>query len=226
MTQDELQNQCWHACYNTGDLNFVKQSIEQGLDFNVRAKVSGALPLDAAIYGDHKHIFDYLLSIGADPDGVGYEEGTMLMAAANQCAVEMLNDLLTAGANPNLASQLTGETPLHAVTSVGYSDKAYEVLQALLDAGADPNIKAKNGIPTPTYYRDITVVGETALHLAAAYGTQEMIELLICHGADLTLKDDRGDSPLTWFSRHRRTDKHVMLGRESRKLLLYGEFGT
>ena len=44
MTQKELQNACWRACYQTGDLDFVKQCVAQGLDINARAEISGAVP--------------------------------------------------------------------------------------------------------------------------------------------------------------------------------------
>jgi len=44
------------------------------------------------------------------------------------------------------------------------------------------------------------MVGETALHRAAAYQSQETIELLLNTGADKTLLDDRGESALSWAS--------------------------
>jgi len=224
MDQDELQNACWHACYNTGNLEFVKDCVAQGLDVNARAKISGAVPLDAAIYGGHEQIFDYLLAVGADVNAVGYEEGTILMSAAYLGAFKMLDKLLKKGADPNLGSLLTGETPLHVATAKGFVEGTLECVNLLLEYGANPNAKAKSGIETSTYYRDIKVVGETPLHLAAAYGSSEMIEVLLKHGADPAIKDDRGESPLTWYSRHQRTSQHLMLDRDSRDLLLYGRW--
>ncbi len=224
MDQKDLQNSCWTACYETGDLEIVKDCLQKGLAINTRTDYGGATPLDAAIYGGHKHIFDYLISQGADVNSIGYEDGTMLMAAANQGKFEMLHILLENGADPNLASPLTGETPLHAATAKGFDPGTLECVQLLLEAGANPNAKAKSGIPTATYYRDIKVVGETPLHLAAAYGSSAMIKVLLQYNADPSLKDDRGESPLTWYSRHQRTSKHVRLERDSRDLLLYGEF--
>ena len=224
MNQTELQKLCWKACYETGDIDVVKDCLAQGLDINVQTQFGGATPLDAAIYGNNKHIVDYLIAHGADVNAIGYEDGTMLMAAANQGNVELLSILLKHGADPNLASPLTGETPLHAVTAKAFDEGALQCVQLLLDAGANPNTKAKSGIPTATYYRDIEVVGETPLHNAAAYGSKEMIELLLKHNADPSLKDDRGESPLTWYSRHQRTSEHIKLDRDSRDLLLYGEF--
>lgn len=61
------------------------------------------------------------------------------------------------------------------------------------------------------------MVGETALHRAAAYQSQETIELLLNTGADKTLLDDRGESALSWASRHWRDRKLL-------KLLQYGKY--
>jgi len=224
MDQKKLEKICWSACYNAGDLELVKECIAKGLDINVRTEFGGATPLDASIYGGHDHVFEYLISNGSDVNAIGYEDGTMLMAAANQGKYDMLNQLLAKGADPNLPSPTTGETALHAATAKGFVDGTYECVLLLLNAGANPNAKAKSGVPTSTYYRDIEVVGEGPLHLAAAYGSKEMIELLIKYGADLTLKDDRGESPLTWYSRHQRTTHHIKLERNSRDLLLYGKW--
>jgi len=205
-------------------LEFVKYCLDNGLDINARASISGAVPLDASIYGGHKDIFDFLLENGADVNAFGYENGTMLMAAANQAKLEMMSILLEKGGDPNLPSPATGETPLHAATAKGFAEGMFDCVKLLLESGANPNAKAKSGIPTSTYYRDINVVGETPLHLAAAYGSKEMIEILLEYKADPSLKDDRGESPLTWYSRHQRIDEHIKLDRDSRDLLLYGKF--
>ena len=102
MNQIELQNKLWSACYQDGALEQVKDYISRGCDINARAQISGAAPLDAAIYGGHIEIVKYLIEIGANPNAFGYEEGTMLMAAANQGEAEFLKMLCVAGADPNL----------------------------------------------------------------------------------------------------------------------------
>jgi len=223
-SQTELQNECWKACYHTGDLDFVKECLEKGMDINARAPISGATPLDASIYGGHLHIFEFLVGHGSDVNAIGYEGGTILMAAAYLGRSDMMKVLLDHGADPNLASPITAETPLHVAASKGFRDGTLNCIKLLLAAGANPNVKTKSGVATSTYYRDIEVVGETPLHLAAAYGSKEMIEVLLGHGADPSAKDERGESPLTWYSRHQRTSEHIVLDRSSRDLLLYGKW--
>ena len=197
-------DECWSACYNDGDVDKVRELLDNGVDINSQAPCSGGAPLDAAIGGGHMPLVRFLVERGADVNGVGYGDYTALMMAANQLCIEATQFLLDHGADPNLASPATGETPLHAVCAKAFGENANDVLDILLKAGANPNSKAKNGVATTTYYRDIRVVGETPLHLAAAYGDHAMIKTLIDAGADPALKDDRGDSPLTWFSRHQR----------------------
>ena len=108
----KLQNECWKACYQTGDLDFVKDCIAKGMDINARAPISGAVPLGSSVYGDHHDIFNYLLSQGADVNAIGYEDGTVLMAASYMCKAKYLKPLLEHGADPNKASAVTGETPV------------------------------------------------------------------------------------------------------------------
>lgn len=194
------------------------------MDINARAPISGATPIDASIYGNHRPIFDYLLSMGADVNAIGYGAYTILMSAANQGDPEIVKILLDHGADPDLASPVTAETPLHAAAAKGFIKGALECMELILKAGANPNVKAKSNVETITYYRDTKVIGETPLHLAAAYGSKEMIELLLKYNADPSLKDDRGESPLSWYSRHQRIDKHIKLERDSRDLLLYGKW--
>jgi len=155
MNQIELQNECWKACYHSGDLDFVKECLDKGMDINARAQISGATPLDASIYGGHMHISEYLIQKGANVNAVGYEEYTILMAAANQGNPDMVETLLESGALPSIPSPKTGETPLHAAAAKGLSKGTLECVQLLLEAGADPNTKAKSGVETATCYRDI-----------------------------------------------------------------------
>ena len=64
--------------------------------------------------------------------------------------------------------------------------------------------------------REAFTRGETPLHRGAAYGDKEMIEALLAAGADRSIRDAHGDTPISWGSWHLRSPS--VLG-----LLLYGE---
>ncbi|MCY3006233.1 MAG: ankyrin repeat domain-containing protein [Planctomycetota bacterium] len=65
--------------------------------------------------------------------------------------------------------------------------------------------------------RDVRTRGETPLHRAAAFGSEQSIQMLLDAGALLDAKDIHGDSPLTWASWHLRP-------RSILQLLCYGEY--
>lgn len=206
-------------------LDIIKECIELGMDLNARAWAGGGpTALDGAIYaegGSRMGIVRYLLEQGADANAFGYEDGTMLMAAALLSNLEAIELLLAHGADPNLTHPTTLEAPLHSVTAKGFNANANAAAARLLDQGANPNAKAANGVPTAIYYRDITVIGETPLHRAAAYCDGDMIQLLLDRGADPSIKDAHGESALTWFSRHQRTVEHLVVARSVAKHLEY-----
>ena len=194
----------------------MQECLKKGMDINARSQIARATPLDASIYGGHLHIFDYLISNGADVNAIGYADYTVLMAAVNQGYPKIVKILLDKGADPNLASPQTGETPLHIAALRGFEEGSMESLKLLLDAGANPNVKNKVNVLTQSLAGGTTpVIGETPLHWAAAFGSQEMIRLLLHAGADKTAMDAHGETPLIWFGRHQRTKKHIMVDRST-----------
>ncbi len=62
----------------------------------------------------------------------------------------------------------------------------------------------KPSAETGSFMRDCRTKAETPLHRAAAFGTEETIQLLLDAGAIIDAKDMNGDSPLTWASWHLR----------------------
>jgi hypothetical protein len=91
------------------------------------------------------------------------------------------------------------------------------VLKALLSNGANPNCVTKPSVETDSFMRDIRTKAETPLHRAAAFGSEETIQMLLDAGARIEAKDMNGDSPLTWASWHLRP-------RSILRKLCYGKF--
>jgi uncharacterized protein len=166
-----------------------------------------------AYYGDVSAI-RYLLSHGAVLESLG--ENLDLNGAAFHGHWQLCQFLIEHGADVNHPLPDTGETPLHAALCKA-NRPAYDlVLRVLLASGADPNRATRAGAETGGFMRDCRTRGETPLHRAAAFGTEESIQLLLEAGAVLDARDACGDTPLSWASWHLRPGTIL-------KLLCYGE---
>jgi ankyrin repeat protein len=145
-----------------------------------------------------------LLSRGADPNIQTNETGSPVLSGLTYGDhLDCVRLLLAGGANPNRANEATGETALHGAVTNKVLDRG-PLVRLLLDSGADPNARTKPGIRSFAFWRDARTRGETPLHRAAAYCSAAVIEMLLAAGADTTIRDVNGDSPLGWASWHLR----------------------
>ena len=167
-----------------------------------------------AYYGDVSAL-KYLIAHGAALAALGDNLG--LEAAVFHGHWQLCMFLLENGADVNRASKETGETPLH--TALCSTDRVLydRVLKVLLARGARPDCATKPGVITGGFMRDCRTKGETPLHRAAAFGTEETIGMLLEAGARIDAKDANGDTPLSWASWYLRP-------RGILRQLCYGEF--
>lgn len=155
-----------------------------------------------AYYGDVSAM-KFLLLNGESLQSLGDDLG--LNAAAFHGHWRLCQFLLERGADANVAEPDTGETPLHAALSSARPGHDL-VARVLLANDADPNRATKPGFETGAFMRDCRTRGETPLHRAAAFASEETVQLLLDVGAKVDAKDANGDSPLTWASWHLRPD--------------------
>jgi len=165
-------------------------------------------------YGDVSAI-RFLLAHGERLESLGTNLG--LDNAAYFGYWRLCEFLVEQGADVNYADPATGETALHAALCTA-NRPAYDlVVHALLAAGADPNRAAKPNVETGAFMRDCRTKGETPLHRAAAFASEETIQALLDAGAKVDVKDMSGESPLGWASWHTRPDAIL-------RKLCYGDF--
>ena len=112
--------------------------------------------------------------------------------------------LIENGAGVNYPLPDTGETPLHAAICKANRPAYDHVVRVLLAGGAQPNRATKPGVETGAFMRDCRTKAETPLHRAAAFGSEETIQLLLAAGAIIDAKDMNGDTPLSWAGWHLR----------------------
>jgi len=113
-----------------------------------------------------------------------YDGKTMLVFAlwhASENRTEIVKMLLEAGADPNLRSQ--DNLPLNDVNATDSS-----LIPLLLAAGADPNLKQYGA---PVWWRMINNQPESL----------PMLEYFLTHGADVSLRNDDGESAIVEAAR-------------------------
>ncbi len=150
-----------------------------------------------AYYGDVSAI-RFLLANGESLTSLG--ENLDLNGAAFHGHWRLCQFLLEHGADANFPLPDTSETPLHAALCTANRTAHDLVIQVLLAHGANPNCATKPAVETGGFMRDCRTKAETPLHRAAAFGTEETIQLLLDAGAKIDAKDMNGDSPLCWAS--------------------------
>lgn len=166
---------------------------------------AGGVPLIrwCAYYGDVSAI-RFLLQNGEKIAALG--DNLDLNGAAFHGHWRLCQFLIEQGADANCADPKTGETPLHAALCKANRPASDLVVQVLLSAGAKPNVSTRPGVETGCFMRDCRTKGETPLHRAAAFGSEESIAMLLAAGAQVDAKDTHGDTPLSWASWHLRPD--------------------
>ena len=154
-----------------------------------------------AYYGDVSAI-RFLLGNGESLESLG--DNFDLNGAAFHGYWRLCQFLIESGADVNHALPDTGEVPLHAALCKAGRPAYDHVVKVLLAGGADANRATKASVDTGCFMRDCKTRGETPLHRAAAFGTEESIQLLLDAGAAVDAKDMNGDSPIAWASWHGR----------------------
>ena len=116
--------------------------------------------------------------------------GTPFWIAALAADVEVMKLLVSRGANP-LEKSDEGVTPLMVAAGVGRvagdslitEEESLAATKLCIELGGDVNAQADS-------------TGYTALHGVAFYGLDSVARLLVEHGADLTIKNKKGETPL------------------------------
>ena len=197
-----------------GRTDLVFDFIAQGRAATETDANGVALIQHCAYYGDVSAI-RFLLAHGESITRLG--ENLDLNGACFHGHWRLCQFLIEQGADPNHAAEDTGETLLHSAVVKQESLAHTLVVKVLLEAGADPNRATKPNVETGAFMRDCRTKGETPLHRAAAFGSEEVIDLLLAAGAKIDTKDMHGDSPLGWASWYLRATPIL-------RKLLYGPF--
>lgn len=130
----------------------------------------GKTPLDRAFGSGHMALAEMMLRQVRDDEKELEEKAPPIHRAAYLGLTEAVQSLLRIGTDPSQLDDLS-ETPLHKAVREGHR-ATVEALLNTCDVNAESNI------------------GMTPLHWAGVTGNQEMVELLLEHGADPNMRDE------------------------------------
>ena len=194
-----------------GDLEAVEKLVVQGADINYMNTSGNSAIFSAAWEGNLKAL-DLFYNLGAN---IFFDDINLLCNAAFNGRVDSVKWLIGKGQDPDFTFTNTGENALHyTICKMSEIDERVEIVRILIAAGTDVNKKTLPGKPTLCFMRDAYLKGETPLHRAAAYGNVAIIKMLLDAGAEPSMKDANGDTPISWGSWHLR-DADVL------RLLIY-----
>jgi ankyrin repeat protein len=189
-----------HAAVRIGDIEIMRALVEDDEEIMNEKNDEGWTPLHIAGQSTQIEPLKQLLDLGADVTAPSAAEGcrgfTVFHCVASEGTYEMAKLLLERGVDVTaMDSYKIRPLARLADKNYGYSkpyrkrdswDEALAVL--LIDNGADVNAQ--------------DFWGATALHRAAAQGNATMIKTLIKCGADVTIEDGSGKTPLGWAEYH------------------------
>src|SRR5262245_9531972 len=146
-----------------GDLSRIDELVAEGVDVNARG-TSNAVPLYRALRSYRG--FVHLLELGADPNVVFDDNGSIMETTVLMRDDRFLAAALEHGGDPNFGAGTTFGSLLHSATDWDTKDR----IPMLLEAGADINAQTKNG--------------QTAIMAAAVNGQFDVVYDLLERGAD------------------------------------------
>ncbi len=163
-----------HMCVDKGDIEGVRQLLQEKCDINRRSM--GGLPaVVVAAASNRTHCLTELIEAGADVDQQDlHGKTTALIRAAEKNHKECVKILTEAGADVDIKGQF-GATALSAASYSGH----LECVAILLQARADVNLADKRGY--------------TPLMEAANNGFVECVKKLVEAGADVNICDEEDE---------------------------------
>ncbi len=171
------------------DLNgVVNVLLAQSVEVNSKDDEGWTALLNAA-HWKRALLLQTLLDAGADVNAKcscsGYLSGgwTALMIATRNADMDMVNILLSRGADPNLSNN-DGKTAL----IIAVEEKIENMVRVLLDKGANVNAKDNDG--------------RTALMWSSWWGKPDAMRILLGKGADVNAKSGDGGTALMWAAMH------------------------
>ncbi|SDK26476.1 Ankyrin repeat [Ferrimonas sediminum] len=182
-----------------GQIKKIDELVSQGVDINSRG-TSDATALFWAMKNEKG--FEHLLKIGADPNVIFEDGGSVMHWVSRKKDCSMLILALKYEGNPNLKAGMFYRAPIFEMITVGKNDGIAPCFTTLLNNGADIN--------------SVDAQGKSPLLSAADLARYDIVYYLLKMGADYTLEDKSGRSINSFIESHEGAFRPDSLGESFR----------
>ncbi|KAF6815907.1 ankyrin repeat domain-containing protein [Colletotrichum musicola] len=173
-----------------GHLSMVQRLLDGGARVNQTGGAFGTA-MRAAIRGGHREVFQLLASHGADlkiayggsRHNHEHEILDTLQSAVQTQSLELVQEVIAAGADPTLETRAGTQHPLIFAVNAG----SVGMVGSLLGAGAPVNVRGE---------REMSAEKASAIHASSLKGHMDILDLLLQFGADVELHIDGLGTPL------------------------------
>lgn len=207
----EILSPLYEACFS-GSIDEAALFLEARADVNQRNGDNQETALHVAARNGHKACIELLQKRKADLNAFTKSGETALYIALKAHQVEAATALIAFGAHTSLRNGPNSETALHAAVV----EQLCTMIKPLIDSKSDRNAQTKVN-QSPLYLalllgevdiaRQLLSAGvhvnqrngtnyETALHVAARLGQEEIVQWLVEHGAERDPVTGSGETPL------------------------------
>jgi ankyrin repeat protein len=150
-----------------------------------------SMALYEAVKKDDTYQIAQLLSDGAKTDGRDETGNSVLHVAVSDSLGHIVRMLLKHGADPNVKNN-RGDSPLHLACSRTWENGRKTIIKHLLLHGAHVNAESNANLAFGVAH------GRTPLHVAIDWVRIDVVELLLAHGADMSIQEGSGYNSLHW----------------------------
>ncbi|MCB9492688.1 MAG: ankyrin repeat domain-containing protein [Epsilonproteobacteria bacterium] len=183
-TPEELSQDLLTAI-NVGDLNLVRQALDDGADVQTSDRFGSALFNAILSPNRSDNIITEIINRGADTNArrPRSEESALMLSLLEGISIDIIRLLLANGADVNYQqSRFFKETALHIAANYPqlniYPNNNQEIIQLLLNNNANPNVFDRSK--------------SSPLHIAFYNRDIQTFSLLMNNGANLDAKAERG----------------------------------
>ena len=198
----------WAVYYEQEDI--VRLLLDAGADTNISNRY-GLTPLIQSSINGNGELISLLIDAGANPNATTLQGDTALMNAAKAGTVQGVQALLDAGAEVDARDTYAYQTALMWATANNSAD----VVELLIENGADVNARSAeivfSGIQQGGVQGDFPNGGLSSMHHAARENAIESAQLLLAAGANPSILDPQGISPLRVAATNKNLDLAKLL---------------